>query len=79
MMNVDPVLTAKEVAADLRCSKAQVYRLMNGCVEGVTVLPHLPLGRKKVVPRSFLEHWKRQNISGMIRGDSETDTVDVMH
>jgi hypothetical protein len=79
MMNVDPVLTAKEVAADLRCSKAQVYRLMNGCVEGVTVLPHLALGRKKVVPRSILERWKRQNISGMIRGDSETDTADVMH
>ena len=79
MMNVDPVLTAKEVAADLRCSKAQVYRLMNGCVEGVTVLPHLAIGRKKVVPRSILEQWKQQNISGMIRGDSETDTVDVMH
>ena len=78
-MNVDPILTAKEVAADLRCSKTQVYRLMNGYVEGVTVLPHLALGRKKVVPRSILERWKRDNISGIIRGDSETDTVDVMH
>ena len=56
-----------------------MYRLMNGYVEGVTVLPHLALGRKKVVPRSILEHWKRQNISGMIRGDSETDPVDVLH
>jgi len=79
MTNHDPVLTAKEVAEDLRCSKSQVYRLMSGKVEGVTTLPHLALGRKKVVPRSMLEHWKRQNISGMIRGDSETDTVDVMH
>jgi hypothetical protein len=79
MSNVDPVLTPKEVAEDLRCSKSQVYRLMNGDVEGVTVLPHLTLGRKKVVPRSILEQWKRRNISGMIRGDSETDTVDVMH
>jgi hypothetical protein len=79
MMNVDPILTANEVAADLRCSKTQVYRLMNGYVEGVTVLPHLALGRKKVVPRSVLEHWKQQNISGMIRGDSEKNTVDVMH
>jgi predicted DNA-binding transcriptional regulator AlpA len=79
MTAADPVLTAKEVAEDLRCSTSQVYRLMSGDVEGVSVLPHLPLGRKKVVPRSILEQWKRQNISGMIRGDSETDTVDVMH
>jgi predicted DNA-binding transcriptional regulator AlpA len=79
MTNADPVLTAKEVAEDLRCSKSQVYRLMNGDVEGVSVLPHLALGRKKVVLRSMLEQWKRQNISGMIRGDAETDTVDVMH
>ena len=79
MIDADPVLTAKEVAEDLRCSKSQVYRLMNGDVQGVTVLPHLALGRKKVVLRSMLEHWKRQNIFGMIRDDSETDTVDVMH
>jgi hypothetical protein len=79
MTNADPVLTAKEVAEDLRCSKSQVHRLMSGDVEGVTVLPHLALGRKKVVLRSMLEQWKRQNISGMIRGNSETDTVDVMH
>jgi hypothetical protein len=52
---------------------------MSGDVEGVTVLPHLALGRKKVVLRSMLEQWKRRNMSGMIRGDSETDTVDVMH
>jgi len=67
MIDADPVLTAKEVAEDLRCSKSQVYRLMNGDVQGVTVLPHLALGRKKVVPRSILEQWKRQNISGIIR------------
>ena len=79
MIDADPVLTAKEVAEDLRCSKSQVYRLISGEVEGVTVLPHLALGRKKVVLRSMLEQWKRQNSSGMIRGDSETDTVDVMH
>jgi len=79
MINADPVLTAKEVAEDLRCSKSQVYRLMSGDVEGLTVLPHLALGRKKVVPRSTLERWKRQNISGMIRHDSETSAVDAMH
>jgi len=79
MSDFDPVLTAKEIAEDLRCSKSQVYRLMSGDVEGVTALPHLPLGRKKVVPRSILEQWKRQNICGIIRLDSEQNTVDVMH
>jgi predicted DNA-binding transcriptional regulator AlpA len=79
MSDVDPILTAKEVAEDLRCSKQQVYRLMKGKVKGVSLLPHLALGRKKVVPRSIFEQWKRQNLSGMISGDSETDTVDVMH
>jgi excisionase family DNA binding protein len=79
MSEASPNLTAKEVADHLRCSKSQVYRLMNGEVDGLTVLPHLALGRKKVIPRSALEEWKRQNISGMIRDDSETDAVDVMH
>lgn len=78
MHNVDPILTAKEVAHDLRCSKSQVYRLLCGDVIGLTVLPHLALGRKKVVPRSVLEEWKRQNISGMIHDDSEKTAVDAM-
>lgn len=43
---------------------------MSGDVEGLTLLPHLPLGRKRVVPRSMLEQWKRQNISGIIPDDS---------
>ncbi len=79
MIQTDPMLTPKEVAEDLRCSKTQVYRLMNGDVKGIMPLPYLPLGRKKVVPRSALENWKRQNISGIIRGDSGQDTVDVVH
>jgi DNA invertase Pin-like site-specific DNA recombinase len=28
--SVNGILTAQEVAAELRCSKAQVYKLMNG-------------------------------------------------
>jgi hypothetical protein len=80
-MSFDPILTAVEVAVDLRCSKSQVYRLMNGEVEGLTVLPHLALGRKKVVPRSALETWKQQNISGsaILGADSERITVNEMH
>ena len=52
---------------------------MSGEVEGVSTLPHLALGRKKVVPRSAFEQWKQKNICGMIPADSEKNAVDAMH
>ena len=60
------ILTAKDVAAELRCSKAQVYKLMNGSVRNCTVLPHIALGRKRVIRRSSLEAWKLQNEVGRL-------------
>jgi predicted DNA-binding transcriptional regulator AlpA len=77
--HLDPILTAKEVAAELRCSKAQVYRLMNGAVPGIRPLPHLPLGRKKVVRRCSLEAWKQTNEAKrvMVASDSEVNAVDA--
>ena len=63
MSYVDPVLTAKEIAEDLHCSKPHVYRLMRGLVKGVTPLPYIQNGRKKVTLRSILEDWKRKNLS----------------
>jgi hypothetical protein len=55
----DPILTAVEVALELRCSKAHVYHLMTGTVAGVPPLPAIGMGRRKVVRRSTLERWKR--------------------
>ena len=78
MNAADPMLTVPEIAEDLRCSKSHVSRLMNGEVKGVTPLPHLALGRRKVVPRSVLEEWKRENLSGIIHHDSERVTVDAV-
>ena len=74
------ILTAKEVADELRCSKAQVYRLMNGLVDGLTPLPTLPLGRKKVVMRSSFEAWKNANEKNraIVASDSERDAVDAL-
>jgi predicted DNA-binding transcriptional regulator AlpA len=54
----DRIITAKEIAKDLGCSMLTVYRLMNGTVKGCEPLPHLPLGRKKVVRQSSYEAWK---------------------
>ena len=75
----DAILTAREVAAELRCSKSHVYKLLNGEVAGLSVLSHLALGRKKVVPRSAFQKWVHQNITGMIPPNSELNTVDAVH
>jgi len=78
--HVDPILTPQEVAGELRCSKAQVYRLINGEVAGLMPLPCLVLGRKKVVMRSSLEAWKLANESNrvIVGNDSEMNAVDAL-
>jgi hypothetical protein len=43
------VLTISEVAANLRCSKAHVYNAINGRVTGVSALPAIAMGRRKLV------------------------------
>lgn len=74
-MTIDPVLTAAEVARDLRISKSQAYNLINGEVEGVRPLPHLRVGRRRIVTRSALERWKTENMTGssMLPAESEKD------
>jgi hypothetical protein len=64
IQRLDEVLSPVEVAEELRCSKAHVYKLIHGRVEGVSILPAISLGRRKVVRRSSLEVWKRINESG---------------
>lgn len=71
----DTILTAVEVAAELRCSKAQVYRLLNGAVKDVPKLPYISLGRKKVVRRSTLEDWKQHNEGCILSDDADSDAV----
>jgi Helix-turn-helix domain len=80
---MNEILTAKEIALELRCSKAQVYKLINGEVPGVQKLPAIPLGKKKrVVMRSSLEAWKRTveaaRISDTITADSEVNAADAV-
>jgi excisionase family DNA binding protein len=59
----DQILTIQEVARDLRCSKAHVYNTINGIVAGVSPLPSIAFGRRRLVRRSSLEQWKRDNES----------------
>ncbi len=61
METQDNVLTVSEVATDLRCSKAHVYKAINGDVLGVSPLPAITMGRRRLIRRSSLEQWKRAN------------------
>ena len=60
-MPSDPILTVAEVAMDLRCSKSHVCKAINGAVAGVTPLPAITMGRRKLIRRSALEAWKSAN------------------
>ena len=55
------ILSIAEVAALLRCSKAHVCKAILGKVAGVTPLPAISMGRRKLVRRQSLEAWLAQN------------------
>jgi len=51
------ILTLPEVARLLRCSKAHLSNLLNGRVAGARPLPHVSVGRRKLIRRDSLQHW----------------------
>ena len=57
----DEILCAIDIARELRCSKAHVYNVILGRVAGVTPLPVIVMGRRRLVRRSSFELWKRSN------------------
>jgi hypothetical protein len=60
LLNQD-ILTVSDVAMELRCSKAHVHNAINGKVAGVTQLPAIHMGNRKLIRRSALEQWKTAN------------------
>jgi excisionase family DNA binding protein len=64
MHELEDVLTVKEVAKVLRCSKAHVCKIINGHVAGTPRLPAVVLGRRKLVRRSTLMQWLADNELG---------------
>jgi excisionase family DNA binding protein len=68
MNQSNSILTIAEVAKDLRCSKAHVYNVIAGKVAGTSPLPAILMGRRRLIRRSTLEHWKENNerASGML-------------
>jgi excisionase family DNA binding protein len=59
--NTSHVLTVKEVAEILRCSKTHVQNAIDGKVRGLPKLTHICLGRRKVVRKEWLEQWLEIN------------------
>jgi len=55
------VLTVADVARHLRCSKTFVYKVIEGKVPGVSPLPAIFMGRRRLVCADSLEIWKRAN------------------
>ena len=51
------VLTTREGAQVLRCSKAHFCNLLRGRVAGVPRLPSLRLGRRQLVRKASLKEW----------------------
>jgi excisionase family DNA binding protein len=50
-----------EAARLLRCSKAHVHHLIAGKVPGVTPLPSLWLGRRRLILRTSFEQWLKNS------------------
>ena len=55
------ILTAAEVARELRVSKAHVHNLINGKVHNTPALPAVTLGRRRLILRASLNQWLRAN------------------
>jgi excisionase family DNA binding protein len=54
------VLTTREGALVLRCSKAHFCNLLNGRVRGIPRIPFLRLGRRRLVRKETLIQWIEQ-------------------
>ena len=55
------ILTVKEVARELRCSKAHIFNAIAGRLRNVTRLPAIRMGRRKLIRRTSLEAWMETN------------------
>lgn len=59
-MDMD-LLTVKEVAALLHCSKAHISNVVAGRVRGCKPMPAVRMGRRTLIRREALAAWISQN------------------
>lgn len=55
------VLTLREVATILRCSKTHVSNAVNGKVPGLPRLTHVAIGRRILIRKEWLDEWMEAN------------------
>jgi hypothetical protein len=79
MLPQDEILRVSDVAVELHCSKAHVHNAIEGKVAGVSQLPAIHMGRRKLIRRSALEQWKtaneRNSFDGMMTKSSKFDAA----
>jgi excisionase family DNA binding protein len=61
MDDKNELLTVKEVAELLHCSKAHICNIVAGRVRGCPPIPSVSLGRRKLVRREALQSWIERN------------------
>lgn len=61
MESATRILTIREVAQVLRCSKAHVHKALTGRIAGVPQLAHLSLGRRKLIPKDWFDQWLEES------------------
>ena len=75
-MEEHEILTVTDVARSLHCSKAHVCNAIRGRVRGVSPLPAISMGRRKLIRRVAFEAWLLQNEpDGMISASSGIDAA----
>lgn len=66
------VLTIREAAGVLRCSKTHVSKLVRGLVPGVPALPHVRAGRRLLISKVWIEEWlEAAKITGRQGADAD--------
>lgn len=77
----EELVTIPEVAVILRCSKAHVYKAVSGKLTGVSPLPAIHMGRRRLVRRSALGDWMSRNehvLSNILPASPEVDAAGRM-
>jgi len=58
------ILTIREAAALLRCSKAHMANIINGKLQGVPPLLSIRAGRRRLIRLSSLQRWMEASEQG---------------
>jgi excisionase family DNA binding protein len=69
-LNDFDLLTLREVAELLHCSKAHISNVVAGRVHGCPPIPAVSLGRRKLVRREALQSWVERNEQMAVENDN---------